>query len=964
MSSDDETDRTTSHRLTWPKEAIHNGNNHEQFKTTAESFTRHFGNPGKSINDGRNRFPLQPQKADELDPDDLESDYKYDHLLLATYENGSTRLIVNNSNNNFAINNRFGATTNGTDAGGALCTITVSNSLSQEGTKDFKYDIRAYEKTLEKYLRVSSKLITFLLSGIHIEIQSALELVPAFKAALADSLSFEVFHQIGLKYGHTTNGRMIAHRTCTGLQLKQTGTHEEFCHNIFKLEKTLNADLGGTSTSVPAHPHTGYKGYISIRHLCTIIYQMGLSQNDFAQRLEVFYSTNPTGVIAGTLEETMSSNSLYLNTKTASVNPTLEPTSSLFSPRDNNPNLPAWNKGPPNHPRSNSTKTTSTTTTPTPPTKGQPPVFLNGGANTKCRTCGLPFPTVPRADVPGQYHTRCKSCFQKEFNSRTPKATNTTPSTPAIKEVRFPPAADPKSAAAANKLMLTFLRQQEEDYEGSYNLHTAITVNQDIVHTSTPLPPQTIDYNLAEFFTLTPSILATPVPALNPIAVVRNLIDSTSAFRVLRICSTLHRQHTAITTAFEHYISCLQHSSPLRRTATCAVIQLLSSRPHTRPPEFRFRATIGHIQGPTNNKTSPHREQRFLHRSQKLSRNNFVNRRVRFPRKHLRPTSLTTAHHINDDSLTGERKVHRNYSHVLHTRLHNGFYANCDNPAPFQLYQQKYLRRLRRINRTPKPSRAPSQSTPYFYSFQTNDPPDDVSQPNPFGYWDSGCTFSVTPILEVASNPMPITPFTLGTSKKDYKGISLTHVGAVDGVLTPANRIYYCKDATCTLFSVGWFLEHNYTFTFPRINGRIHQLVRDPSGTLVSDTVLGKNFLFKLPSHFLHPNTSISNGVCHFTGGFAAVITFDSTDEVQFTKPQQLNIKLIKTIHLKYGHLPEAPLSVAIENHCFTNLPLTRQDVLNFFLTKKCTCISTRMHMPSNPNPQPNATPPLNWHLE
>ena len=60
--------------------------------------------------------------------------------------------------------------------------------------------------------------------------------------------------------------------------------------------------------------------------------------------------------------------------------------------------------------------------------------------------------------------------------------------------------------------MLTFLRQQEEDFEGSYNL-----VNQYIVHTSTPLPPPIIDYNLAEFFTLTPSILTTPVPALNPI---------------------------------------------------------------------------------------------------------------------------------------------------------------------------------------------------------------------------------------------------------------------------------------------------------------------------------------------------------------------------------------------------------------------------------------------------------------
>jgi hypothetical protein len=196
---------------------------------------------------------------------------------------------------------------------------------------------------------------------------------------------------------------------------------------------------------------------------------------------------------------------------------------------------------------------------------------------------------------------------------------------------------------------------------------------------------------------------------------------------------------------------------------------------------------------------------------------------------------------------------------------------------------------------------------------------------------------------------MPITPFSLGTSQKNFKGLNLSHVGAISGVSSPANRIYHCKEATCTLFSMGWFLEHDHKFTYPRVAGRIHQLVHDPSGTLISDTVLGKNFLFKLPSHFLHPNTSISHGVCHFNGGFAAAIHFDASDEHQFTKPQQLNIKLVKTIHLKYGHLPEIPLISAIENHCFSHLDLTRQDVLNFFQTKKCTCIASRMHMPSNP---------------
>jgi hypothetical protein len=177
----------------------------------------------------------------------------------------------------------------------------------------------------------------------------------------------------------------------------------------------------------------------------------------------------------------------------------------------------------------------------------------------------------------------------------------------------------------------------------------------------------------------------------------------------------------------------------------------------------------------------------------------------------------------------------------------------------------------------------------------------------------------------------------------------LTHVGSIPGLPSPSNRIYYCKEATCTLYSVGWFLQHDYKFLYPKINGRIHQEVYLPNGHLLSNTVLGKNFIFKLPSHLLHQNLQLSPTLSLFTGGFVAVVTFDPTDEHQFTKPQRLNIQIAKTIHLNYAHLPEERFLTVIDNHCLSHVPITRQDVINFFLTKKCTCLSTRMKMPPNP---------------
>ena len=433
---------------------------------------RHFGDPGKSITTGINKYPLPPSKDDLLNPADLTSAYKYEHLILATNNTtGGSQILNPNGSHGFVIQNKPNASVTVTITGGDA-TITVTDELSHTGNEHLSLALNNYEKKLEKYLKISTKLINFLLTGINIEIQSALELVPAYKTALDDSLSFELFLEIAKKYGHTTNGRMIAHRTINGLQLKQTTTHEDFCHSIFKLEKTLNADLGGTCTTPPPAPHTGYQGFISIRSLVTIIYQMGLSQSDFAQRLEVFYSTNPTGIITGTLEDTMTGNSLYLNTKTAAITPLLEATSSLFTPVTKpipkgapkpTANTP-WNKGPPN----NSTPQATTTTPAKPYTH---PVFLNNGSNTKCISCGKPFPTTAQTADPNKYHKTCKACYKKNYDARAATVAAHTPPPPAVKEVRFPTTVsntDPKSAAAANKLMLAFLSQQHDDdyYDG------------------------------------------------------------------------------------------------------------------------------------------------------------------------------------------------------------------------------------------------------------------------------------------------------------------------------------------------------------------------------------------------------------------------------------------------------------------------------------------------------------------
>jgi len=799
MSSDDEADRTTSTRIVWPKGTEHNGNNHEQFKTVAESFTRHFGGPGKSVDSGINLIPTENHKDDLIDEDDPNSDYKYDHLLIATYADGSKIQIVNISNSNFAIRNKHGATVNAKDLSGKDCVITVSEFLSQDGTKDYKYDKRLYEKYLEKYLRVSAKLITFLLTGINIEIQSALELIPAYKTALKNSLSFEFFAQIGLKYGHTTNGRMISHRTITGLQLKQTGTHEEFCHSIFKLEKTLNADLGGTLPVGATAGVNGYKGFIDIRKLCTIIYQMGLSQNDFAQRLEVFYSTNPTGIIAGTLEETMTQNSLYLNTKTAVINPSNEPTSSLYTSPTNNPNLPAWNKGPPRQPKAPTPpgqKLSTPTPTPTPSTttKQVPPIFLNGGANTKCHTCGNPFPTTPRANAPGQYHGHCKSCYQKLFNLRAAAATKAANNTPPPAGFKPTTTTDPKSASAINQMLLAFLRQQDED-SPNLNLFTATTnkINCSdehfVVHTPVLITTPDVDFDLSNLFN----------PTIDSHINLKTTVDSTSVFRILRVCSIHHLQtlrSLELTKAFDFYSSChqLPHNIP-----TIDSIRFVRK-------EFHFHETTGHIQNKKLRRPSPtsHREQRNLHRSEKRTRTSFAQLPRRHKPSHFTPRSgyymppdvkarvdawnasqTQLVRYVSpNNSYKDDDPFFDSYEALCYNR-HSGHYANRDNPMPFKLFCDKHhknLRRSKRIstrrtrNREPCPYSHCSQTsntdnstttTDEFdlmpsifpsFAFQSTSTTDEVSTPtNPFGYWDSGCTYSATSVFEIVTNPMPIT---------------------------------------------------------------------------------------------------------------------------------------------------------------------------------------------------------------
>ena len=965
------------------------GNNYELYIKTLYPYLRHYGAPGLTAEDEIDRLPVACNIHDLIPGTNT---YMYDHLIRAVdNHSGIVTYMLNLPTNSFVIFNEPGATaTQANILNGSSTDYTISDRLSQSGHAHLLSDVKTRKQDIQDYLDLSEKLIDLALSGHTIEVQSAMDLKPAFAAAKKGNLILPFTLELKKAYGHCKNGRLICVRTQSGFLLRQNGTHDDFCHSILDFEKTLKADLGGTDP----HPEHGkvwlsadptkplnITGYVCIRDLITIIYQSGLNPNDFALRMENFYSNNPSGVMIGSLESNMTDNTTYLNTKTTALLTNPEPTTSLFTPKPN-----AWTNNRQTTPITNSGKP------PQPPTnqlpRPLPPVFINNGKDTICTICNKPFPTTVQYKDNTKYFTRCKDCSKdwamKKLTSKEGQLKTPIPPVATDKKtVAFP---DPKSIAAAKSLLTLF---EQYDDEGHYlnPKESLVTFNhyqlnsiwddddadeEFIPRVDTLLSPIEADLYLSDLFEQqqpttscqSPTALETTsdyeegptadslfYAALNAVITFQETHNSPQLFghfdrdpinlRSVDDDAHIHKPHARVNNLVYGFNQANDYGP--------------NGNPTNSPPININKPIVGPIRRPVHVQ-HPRRTTRILalqsvpfkfisSRSNYSTRNRFRPSKYR-RRRHFKCTTVTVYIPLTTNKSTfRHRLLKRCHKLTLRERLRNGYYAHRDNPAPFESFSKRYIHKLQLFHRKHRHHHP--------FSFSTHDP-DVRAQLLKLGYWDSGCTYTVTPFLELCTKATPIVPFTLGTSEKSNKGITLTHVGEIDGLPPPANRIYYCKEAACTLFSMGWFLHNNYQFSFPRIHGTVHQKVQSPNGDVISDTVLGKNFIFKLPSHFLNPHTKINNGVSYFAHGFAAAIHFDDSDEPNFTKPQRINIKIAKTIHLKYGHLPLEPMVSAIENRCFDSLPITKQDVINFFNTKKCTCLSTRMHMPPNP---PSVTP-------
>ena len=926
------------------------GNNYELYTKALYPFLRHYADPGLTAEDFIDRLPI-PCNIHDLIPST--NSYMYDHLIQATDSiTGIVSFLLNLPTNSFIIFNEPGATVTVPNAfTGSTIVYVISDRLSQTGHTHFLSDVKTRKQEILDYLDTSAKLIDLCLTGHTIEVQSAMDLKPTFAAAKKANLILPF--ALGLKeaYGHCKNGRLICVRTQSGFLLRQNGTHDDFCHAILDFEKTLKADLGGTDPH-PVHgqvwtSHDPLKplnitGYVSIRDLVTIIYQSGLNPNDFAMRMENFYSNNPSGVMVGSLETNMADNTIYLNTKATALLTNPEPTTSLFTPTSN-----AWtSKKPINLNNGGKPSQPSTPQTPRPP-----PVLVNNGAETICTICNKPFPTQKQYHDNTKYFTRCKDCSKDWAMKKLTSKEGQTKLQPAAPITSPKPSLDPKSIAAAKSLLTLFEKYDDEGHFLNPNeslltsshfedASAAPTFWEDETEdftprTDVPLPLVAMEFDLPDLFyqsTIDPIPQSDDLPLAAPTETIPLNNRKRPVKKLKPQPDNLFFAALVAAIAFNNKNKSMKKRK-LPPSSTSPVDEPIQRPPHVANPARTL--TIKALQSnPTNKRSSQ------LHRR---NRNRFHPSAYRRRRHFICTTLARIAQKPPPTAPRRHRMLTQCHRPSIRERLRSGYYSNRDNPAPFESFSRKYIHKLQLFHRRNRKHHP--------FSFHTPNP--DGNPPTTrHGYWDSGCTYAVTPFLELCTKAAPIVPFTLGTSEKSNKGITLTHVGEISGLPPPVNRIYYCREAACTLFSLGWFLHHDYSFTFPRIHGTVHQRVQAPDGTTVSDTVLGKNFIFKLPSHFLHAHTAINNGVSYFAHGFAAAIHFDDSDEPHFTKPQRTNIKIAKTIHLKYGHLPLDRMISAVDNHCFDSIAITKQDVINFFNTKKCTCLSTRMHMPPNPPSQ------------
>jgi len=200
------------------------------------------------------------------------------------------------------------------------------------------------------------------------------------------------------------------------------------------------------------------------------------------------------------------------------------------------------------------------------------------------------------------------------------------------------------------------------------------------------------------------------------------------------------------------------------------------------------------------------------------------------------------------------------------------------------------------------------------------------------GYWDSGCTFNATWTLALVVDPIPITSFQVGSSHIDNP-IVYTHRGTLAGIDHPCNVVFYCASLQTTLFSVGLFLKHDYTFELTKINGICYQLVHTPSGDSFSKSVMGKNNLFRIPDSLLSPAQSLLASTQHFT------------------REQRQRIEDCRALHIAKNHPSDEFLIAALRSHSLGNTHLTAQDVLNMsnYLPPCLGCIQSKLKSDSFP---------------
>jgi hypothetical protein len=472
-SSDDDSDRRSSSKNFFKKHNFQlDTTNWDSFDKKLKSDCRNFRQVGKSIMRGYDERPTRPSPNDLLNPDDpLDFTFRFEHLLFATEQPAigapatPPYLVPNAPNQPFHLANNANATITIANDQGVLVTFTVSHILSVAGNLKYEAVMETYDKLVDTTYTWSNKIITYIITGITPETLSTLELNQTYNDARDDGHSYLFYSTIKNTLAFSKNGKVIQHRTLNGFQLKQLTTHRAYAHQVLDFEKVFQSDFGG-KTKIPAGViPIHYEGYVRIRDVVEVIYQGGLSVDEFGQRLEVFYSSNPATTLGGiSLEDTITANNNYLDTKlvTTTTQP-VEPGSTL-----------ATFKSYSNATNSKYPSTPHRPTNPTqPPNRFPTPIFNSDRTKTQCVNCKTFFPTLKQKNHDDRYHVRCNNCFLEHIKKvKTSKEANRPPTPP--KNPKKSVTIDPKSVSAAKALLSRFaaMNDSDGDYEDTSSLHT------------------------------------------------------------------------------------------------------------------------------------------------------------------------------------------------------------------------------------------------------------------------------------------------------------------------------------------------------------------------------------------------------------------------------------------------------------------------------------------------------------